>query len=62
MTYQEAKKAFKTRAQVKLDGIIYERINAIIFRKTEIETIELELQAIKANSITIAKMEQVECI
>lgn len=62
MTYQEAKKALKTRAPVKLDGITYKHINAIIFRKTEVEIIQLELQATKGNSITIARLEQVECI
>lgn len=63
MTYQEAKKAFKTRAPVKSGGITYKHINAIIFRKTEIEIIQLELQDMNNNnSITIARLEQVECI
>lgn len=45
MIYQEALKAMKKRIPVKVGGIFYKRINAIIFRKTDTkEYIELELQ------------------
>lgn len=63
MTYQEAKRAIKKRLKIKSGGIIYKHINAIIFRKTdEIEQVELELQDVKANSVTICKMEQAEVL
>lgn len=62
MTYQEAKQAFNKRVPVTYKNIKYKHINAIIFRRNEVEVIELELQDLKANSITIAKLEEVQCI
>lgn len=64
MTYQEARQALKTRAPVKVNGTEYKHINAIIFRKTDkIELIQVELQDMNNNnSVTIARLEQVECI
>lgn len=63
MIYQEALKAMKNRSKVKVDGIVYKRINAIIFRKTETkEMIELELQSNARNSVTICDIAQAEVI
>lgn len=64
MTYQEARQALKTRAPVKVNEREYKCINAIIFRKTDkIELIQVELQDMNNNnSVTIARLEQVECI
>lgn len=62
MIYKEALAAMKSREQVKCNGILYKHINAIIFRKTDdIEMIQVELQdASNYNSVTIAKIENVE--
>ncbi|WP_071026031.1 hypothetical protein [Peptoniphilus raoultii] len=62
MIYQEALKAMKKRIPVKAGGIVYKRINAIIFRKTDTrEYIQLELQDKKTqNSITIVNINQAE--
>ncbi len=52
----------KKRIPVKAGGIVYKRINAIIFRKTDTrEYIQLELQDKKTqNSITIVNINQAE--
>lgn len=61
MIYQEAKQAMKSRCKIKLKGIVYKHINAIIFRKTEnLEIIQLELQDMQANSVSICRIEQAE--
>lgn len=62
MIYQEALKAMKEKKRIKASGIIYKRINAIIFRKTDtIEMIQLELQDINTqNSVTIVNINQAE--
>lgn len=62
MIYQDAKKAFKERKKIKAHGILYEHINAIIFRRHEnIEVVQLELQDINTqNSVTTVKMENAE--
>ncbi|MGF0095030.1 hypothetical protein ACQRC6_01200 [Peptoniphilus sp. SGI.035] len=63
MIYQEALKAMKNRSKVRVGGIVYKHINAIIFRKTETkEMIELELQSNCQNSVTIADIAQAEVI
>lgn len=62
MIYQEALKTMKKRIPIKAGGIVYKRINAIIFRKTDTkEYIQLELQDKKTqNSVTIVNMSQAE--
>lgn len=61
MTYQEAREVLKSRVRVSAGGIIYKHINAIIFRKTDkIELIQLELQDQEANSVKIARINDVE--
>ncbi|MET3616757.1 uncharacterized protein YdeI (BOF family) [Peptoniphilus olsenii] len=64
MTYKEAVKAMRERQKVKLGGIVYKHINAIIFRKTKTaELIQVELQDdSNYNAVTVAKIEKVEKI
>lgn len=51
----------RNRVNVVACGIVYRHINAIIFRKTNfVEIIELELQDMRANSVTVLKIDKVE--
>lgn len=61
MTYKEALKAMKSRDNVIVNDIVYKRINAIIFRKTdEQELIEAELQDMNTNSVIICELEKIK--
>lgn len=67
MTSDEIKKAMRDFAPVVYKDNEYERINAYIYRIYRnpnsgkyIESLQLELQSIGANSVTIAEADKVE--
>lgn len=61
MTYDEAKRAFQEGNPVTYGGRVYDRINAIIFRRVAgKKRIQLELQDASSRSVSVVRMEAVQ--
>lgn len=63
MTSEEAKKCLYNKTPIKYKGIIYKRIKAIRYTLDESGkniVVSAELKDIRANSITVARLDEIE--